>query len=70
MLFKYQSGIRSNYSLVISLSYHSNHFLLIMETGKDMGVIFIDTQKVFNSLHQETTVIGVLNRPQMTENSL
>ena len=41
-----------------------------METGKDMGVIFINTQKVFNSLDQETTVIGVLNRPQVTEDSL
>ena len=50
ILYKYQSGFRSNHSTNVCLSYLTNKILKGFDDGKITGMILIDLQKAFDTI--------------------
>ena len=56
ILYKYQSGFRSNHSTNSCLSFLSNKVLTGFEKGMLTGMILIDLQKAFDTIDHDILI--------------
>ena len=53
LLYNYQSGFRTNHSTNLCLSFLTDKILKGFDEGQLTGMILIDLQKVFDTIHDE-----------------
>ena len=59
ILYKYQSGFRSNHSTNSCLSFLSNKVLTGIEKGMLTGMILIDLQKAFDTIDHDILIKNI-----------